>query len=240
MAVDRKLIAAVRAGLHAAADADRAPGMQAYMKSAMPYYGVAATPLRKVLKEVFAAHPLEGPERWVDTVLALWRGAKYREERYAAIELTGHKRYRAHQIPDLALPIYEEMVVAGAWWDYNDQLAIHRIGPLLKSHPRAMHPVVAAWSTDADLWRRRTAITCQISFKADTDLELLYACIEPNMGDKDFFIRKGIGWALRAYAWIDPDEIVRYVSANEDRLSGLSKREALKNVGRTSRKTPGR
>jgi len=59
---------------------------------------------------------------------------------------------------------------------------------------------------------------------------LLYANIEPNLADRNFFIRKAIGWALRSYAWTDPEEVARYVAANEARLSGLSKREALKNI----------
>ena len=92
--------------------------------------------------------------------------------------------------------------------------------------------LMRAWSTDADLWRRRTSIICQVSFRGDADLDLLYAYIEPNMADRDFFIRKAIGWALRTYAWADPDEVVRYVDANRDRLSPLSVREALKNVKR--------
>ena len=87
-----------------------------------------------------------------------------------------------------------------------------------------------AWSTDPDLWKRRVSIICQISFKKETDLELLYANIEPNLADRNFFIRKAIGWALRAYAWTDPEEVARYVSVNEARLSGLSRREALKNI----------
>jgi 3-methyladenine DNA glycosylase AlkD len=69
-----------------------------------------------------------------------------------------------------------------------------------------------------------------VALKADTDLDLLYACIEPAMGAREFFLRKAIGWALRAYAWVEPREIVRYVRAHEDDLSPLSKREALKNV----------
>jgi 3-methyladenine DNA glycosylase AlkD len=93
-----------------------------------------------------------------------------------------------------------------------------------------MRPVIRKWSTDNDLWKRRVSIICQISFKKDTDLDLLYANIEPNLSDRNFFIRKAIGWALRSYAWTDPDEVVRYVVANEPRLSGLSRREALKNV----------
>jgi 3-methyladenine DNA glycosylase AlkD len=79
-------------------------------------------------------------------------------------------------------------------------------------------------------WKRRVSIICQLRFKADTDLNLLYACIEANADDRDFFIRKAIGWALRQYAWIDPDEVLRYVTAHSGRLSPLSKREALKNV----------
>jgi 3-methyladenine DNA glycosylase AlkD len=58
----------------------------------------------------------------------------------------------------------------------------------------------------------------------------VYANIEPNLADRDFFIRKAIGWALRQYAWTDPKEVARYVRSNEDRLSGLSRREALKNI----------
>jgi 3-methyladenine DNA glycosylase AlkD len=93
-----------------------------------------------------------------------------------------------------------------------------------------MRPLMRAWSTDEHLWRRRVSIICQISFKQETDLVLLYANIEPNLGDRDFFIRKAIGWALRAYAWTDPKEVARYVHAHESELSGLSRREALKNI----------
>jgi 3-methyladenine DNA glycosylase AlkD len=231
MTVDRGLIAALRRELAAAADPARAPGMQAYMKSTMPYYGVPATPLRKICKAVFPEFVLANGD-WADTVLELWRTAKYREERYAAIELTGHKLYRSQQTPAVSLDIYDEMLVTGAWWDYVDQVAIHRVGPLLRSHTREMTPVIRRWSRDEDLWRRRASIICQISFKGDADLDLLYECIEANLGDRDFFIRKGIGWALRTLAWVDPDEVVRYVDAHHDRLSPLSRREALKNVGR--------
>ena len=59
-------------------------------------------------------------------------------------------------------------------------------------------------------------------------LALLYDCIEPNRADREFFIRKAIGWALRAYAWVDPDEVERYCATHE--LSPLSRREALKNI----------
>ena len=89
---------------------------------------------------------------------------------------------------------------------------------------------LVAWSRDRSLWKRRSSIICQMTLKEKTDLELLYACIEPNLGDRDFFIRKAIGWALRGLAHTNPDEVVHYVGANESRLSPLSKREALKNI----------
>ena len=81
------LVAAVRAALARLADPAKAPAMQAYMKSAMPFYGVQAPQLRAACREVFAAHPLGTCGEWRATVLALWRGAQYREERYAAIPL---------------------------------------------------------------------------------------------------------------------------------------------------------
>ena len=66
--------------------------------------------------------------------------------------------------------------------------------------------------------------------RQQTDLGFLYACIEPSIASPEFFLRKAIGWGLRQYAWSDPDEVGRYVAENESRLSGLSKREALKNI----------
>src|SRR5688572_20929768 len=87
------------------------------------------------------------------------------------------------------------------------------------------------WSRDDDVWKRRTSILCQVTFKKDTDLELLYDCMRPSLTSREFFLRKAIGWALRQYAWTDPREVRRYVAEHADRLSGLSRREALKNIG---------
>jgi 3-methyladenine DNA glycosylase AlkD len=80
------------------------------------------------------------------------------------------------------------------------------------------------------MWKRRASILCQLGYKRETDLGLLYACIEPSLSSKEFFLRKAIGWALRQYAWTDPREVRRYVKANRERLSGLSIREAMKNI----------
>ena len=232
--MDTSLIIAVKAGLAQLTDPTKAAGMQAYMKSAMPYRGVAAPQHHRLFRHLFAEYRLVGIDSWRSTVLALWRGAAYREERYAAIALAGYWRYREYQSP-ACLPLYEEMVVDGAWWDYVDAVAIHRIGPLVSGYPADVKPLMRRWSTDPDRWRRRTSIICQVGAGGSADLDLLYACIEANLDDHDFFIRKAIGWGLRQYAWTDPDEVERYVTAQADRLSGLSRREALKNITRIRR-----
>jgi len=199
------------------------------MKSAMPFHGVTAPVLRGACRELFASYAFDDAARWRADVLGLWRGARFREERYVAIELSGHRRALPFQTMEM-LPAYEEMIVTGAWWDLVDGIAVHRLDLLLSASPAAMRRTMLQWSRGADLWKRRSAIICQITRKEQTDLKLLYACIEPSLGSSEFFLRKAIGWALRQYAWHDPEEIVRYVDAHADELSGLSRREALKNV----------
>jgi 3-methyladenine DNA glycosylase AlkD len=231
MGGDRALVDAVRRELRAAADPAKAPGMQAYMKSEMPFHGVQAPAQRRVFTAVFAGHPIGSFDAWRATVLLLWREATHREERYAAIALASDRRYRAHRTSLEALPLYQELIVTGAWWDLVDPVATHPVAELLAEHRAATTAALLGWSRAPDRWLRRAAIICQVNAKAGTDLELLYACIEPNLADRDFFIRKAIGWALRAHARTDPDEVARYVHATGTRLSPLSRREALKHLG---------
>ena len=219
----------IRSRLREAADPARAPQMQAYMKSSMPYLGVASPVHKRICKEALRAHRLESFDEWAHVALELWRGARFREERYAAIAVTGAPQYRPFNTR-AAIPMHEEMIVTGAWWDYVDTIASHQIGDVLRTEPRRMKPLMRRWARDAVMWKRRTAILSQLGFKEDTDLDLLYACIEPNLDDREFFIRKAIGWALRQYAWTNPREVSRYVRAHRTTLSPLSVREALKNI----------
>ena len=220
---------ALRRALAAAAEPSRAAAMQAYMKSEMAYLGVPAGPRQAACREVFSSYPFSSAESWRADVLGLWWGAKHREERYAAIALSGHRKAQAFQTLD-SLAMYEELIVSGAWWDYVDELAAHRIGPLLAAYPSAMQREMLAWSRSSDLWKRRTAILCQLAFKADTDAKFLYACIEPSLSSKEFFLRKAIGWALRQFARCDPSAVRKYVREHAGELSSLSQREALKHL----------
>lgn len=197
------------------------------MKSEMPFAGVATPALRKIARKAFSAYPQPSEERWQQAILALWRNAKYREERYAAIGLARAKPYQVFRTP-AACPMFEEMIVSGAWWDYVDEIAINLIGELLRDHAGFMRGVLLDWTRDADLWRRRSAIIAQLKFKAGTDLELLLAAIEPAMESKEFFLRKAIGWALREHSKTNPAFVIDFVGRNAANLSGLSKREAFK------------
>ena len=224
------LLAALRREMVAVADETKAPSMVAYMKSAMPYHGVSHPRLSAICKKVFAEQAPSGCAEWKAAVLYVWRHAKYREERYAAVALASSGAHRDCLTPEV-IPMLEEMIVSGAWWDYVDELS-QLVGAVLRSHPDRMQPLMRAWSTDPDMWKRRASIICQLRFKRDTDLRLLYANIEANTADREFFIRKAIGWALRQYAWTDHAEVASYVKAHEAELSGLSRREALKNMAR--------
>jgi 3-methyladenine DNA glycosylase AlkD len=225
----KKLVETVRAALTEVAEPEKAPEMARYMKSAMPFLGVPKPARAAALKRVLAGVPLPNAAAWRRAVISLWRDARYREERYAALELARDRRARAFHDMD-ALPMYEEMITTGAWWDYVDTIAAHCVGLMLERHPAPVRAAMLAWSTDHDMWKRRTSILCQLRFKERTDLKLLYACIEPSIGSTEFFLRKAIGWALRQYAWTDPREVARWVKKNEARLSGLTRREALKNI----------
>jgi 3-methyladenine DNA glycosylase AlkD len=225
---DRALTDAVRAALAAAGDPVRARGAQAYMKSAMPFHGVPVPEVRRIARAELAARPPADRQTWHDTVVELWDGATHREERYAALALVRSPRATAYQ--DLAsLELYRQLVVTGAWWDLVDELA-HAVGAALRAAGAPAGAVVRAWSRDDDLWLRRAAILCQLGAGTGTDRALLADCLEANLADPAFFLRKAIGWALRDFARADPAWVTAFVGAAGDRLSPLSRREATKHL----------
>ena len=108
------------------------------------------------------------------------------------------------------------------------------MGAMLAAHPRPVKAVLREWAEDDDIWKRRTAILAQLRAKSETDTALLADAIRPSIGDPEFFLRKGIGWALREYSKTDPAWVLAFVAANPG-LSVLSRREALKHLERRNR-----
>ena len=208
------------------ADAKKAPQMQAYMKSEMPFHGVQSPQQKTLLNALFRQYPCHSQIEWHESMLDLWQCATHREERYAAIALAGVKYYRPFQDMQ-SLKVYRHMIVEGAWWDFVDSLS-SRLGELLLDQSEQMLPCMNRWSQDKHLWKRRSSIICQLKLKANTNVDLLFRSIDCNLSDDDFFIRKAIGWALREYGKTSPASVIRYVEANIDTLSPLSKKESLR------------
>jgi 3-methyladenine DNA glycosylase AlkD len=203
--------------------------MQRYMRSTMPFHGVPAPAVLGVCRTRFEGISFRSASDWSRTVRFLWRHAKFREERYATIVLTGARPAREFQTPAV-LPIYEEMIRTGAWWDYVDEVAVRRLGPILRRFPGPMAAQMRSWSGSEDLWTRRSSIICQVGAGDATDRALLFDCLEPSLGRREFFLRKAIGWALRQYARVEPSVVADYVSRNAARLSPLSRKEALRRI----------
>jgi len=230
-------VGAVRAALAGSGDPERAAQQQAYMKSELPYVGLAAPELRTVLRPLLVEHRFVDRGSWEAGVLELWEDATHREEWYAAVALLRHRAYRQWIDPDL-LPLLEHLVRTGAWWDVVDEIASHLVGQVLLDHRPAVTPVMDAWSVDADsLWIRRTSMLAQLRHREATNTDLLERVLVENLDDtaygRQFFIRKALGWSLREHARTDAAWVETFVSTHADRLSGLSRREALKHLRQT-------
>lgn len=225
-----ELVDALRAALRTGADPERAVGQQRYMKSAMPFLGLTSPGRRALVRPLLADDGLRLDSRsaFERAVRSLWDGAGFREERYAALDLLRHRTYRSWRDPDL-MPLIEGLVVSGAWWDLVDEVSAV-VGEVLSVDPEGEGLRMRDWAEREDVWLRRSAIISQLRHNDRTDTGLLEAVIEPNLDDNEFFIRKAIGWALRQYARTDPVWVQAFVDRHTHRISGLSRREALKHL----------
>ena len=228
----------IRAGLAARADVAQAPAMQAYMKSTMPFLGVATPQRRAWVKQCCRGREAADAAALSALMLSLWREARFREERYAALDLLHLARHR--KLLDLShLPVLTELLETGPWWDFNDEISGNALQLLLQRHPAELKRLLRQWARGDDLWLRRAAMLCQRRMKSGFDPVLLYECILPSLAGAsplahEFFIRKGMGWALRERAYQAPDEVRAFCREYGDRLSSLTQREALRVIDQES------
>lgn len=193
------------------------------MKSAIPFRGIRVPAVRALTRS--HAKGITDAALLRDAALTLWRDAEFREERYAAQALMALRPLRGQL--DM-LEVHEEMIRTGAWWDHVDEAA-HRLAELLDALPFEMAVEMRVWADDEDVWMRRAAIICQLGRKARTDTALLSDTIEANIAEREFFLRKAIGWALRDYAKVNADWVRDFVAQHPE-LSPLSRSEALKHL----------
>ncbi|GGP25551.1 DNA alkylation repair protein [Silvimonas amylolytica] len=219
-------LAQYEAALTPAADPVRADKMAAYMRGHFVYLGIA-TPQRRLLTrplEKAARDKLTEPEL-LTLADALWQKTE-REYQYAACDLL--ERVERLLTPT-ALPVLLALVTQKSWWDSVDTLASHGVGRLVARHPHLV-PQIDALVEEDNLWLRRTAIIYQLGWKERTDVPRLFDACLRNASHPDFFIRKGIGWALREYAWTAPDIVRDFLAEHGHRFSPLSVREASKHL----------
>ncbi len=200
---------------------DNAKYMKAYMKDNFEYLGIK-TPLRKELEKEFLKE--KSKEALIDKELVreLWRN-EYREFQYVALDYLV-KQKKKLQKEDITF--IRELIVTKPWWDTIDLIASHLVGEICKKYPELINEYILNWSTDENMWIRRTAILYQLKYKQDTDRNILEKVIKYNIEDEEFFIRKAIGWALREYSKTNKDWVSEFVANN--RLSKLSEKEASK------------
>ena len=210
--------------LAAVADASKAPDMARYLKTEMPFYGVQKSGRVPILKELARRFPPDSRSDYFTLVGSLW-ALPHREEKYLAI---GAARSHDRFVTKASVPFYRRLIVEGAWWDLVDEVATKLSGKVLLRQRQIMTPTILTWLNHRSLWLRRSAIISQVGHNTDTDL--LFHCCADRAHETDFFIRKAIGWALRDYAWTSPEPVARFVSDNAAKLSGLSRREATKNL----------
>ena len=190
--------------------------MAAYMKNQFPFLGLKRPAWEPLAADFFTNAPND--EAWLHEAARLLWAQPEREFAYVAAQLL--KKKKKFLTPETLL-LLEELIPQNAWWDSVDALAGHVLGPLVLCVP-ALQVEMDRWSVHENHWLRRAAILHQLGHKSRTDEARLFAYCRANAAESDFFLRKGIGWALRTYASTNPDAVLAFVAENRETLSPLS------------------
>jgi 3-methyladenine DNA glycosylase AlkD len=201
---------------------DRATGMAAYMRGQFPFLGIQTAERRSVAKSALAAMDLPAETDLIDLSAALYEEPE-REYQYVAVDFVeAHvKRCSAGFLNHARV-----LVTTKSWWDTVDGIAASVVGPLVMANPSLANEM-DRWIEDENLWVARTALLHQLRYKRQTDANRLFRYCEFRAGDREFFIRKAIGWALREYSKTDPEAVQGFIEGHGEDLSGLSKREGM-------------
>ena len=204
-----------------AATPGRAPAMRAYMRDQFDFLGIGTPQRRQAAKPLLQQLKGIGADNLILYARALWQFPQ-REYQYVAIDLLAMhwKQLELVHIRDLL-----ELVQSKSWWDTVDALAAV-IGDVLRYRHDGMDQAIE----HHDMWVRRIALLHQLGWRGKVDVERLFNYSLTLAHEKEFFIQKAIGWALRDYARHDPDAVRTFTSKEKHRLSALSYREANKHL----------
>lgn len=223
------LLPAVIASYRRAANPEKAVAQAAYMRDQFPYLGIVTPERRALDRAILKGARLKGAGRpttedCVECALRCWELPE-REFRYFAVDFLVANVKRCDTT---LLTTVRQLITTDSWWDTVDPLATRVVGSLVADYPELV-ATMDEWVRDADMWVARTAILHQLHYKADTNEKRLFEYCSIQAEHPDFFIRKAIGWALRAYAYTAPDAVRSYLD-REPRLAPLSVREASKHL----------
>ena len=207
------------------ADPAQAAPMKKYMRNQFEYLGIKTPQNAALQKEFYREKGLPGLSELDQILRELW-SLPEREFQYVGMGLLGKFE---KQLPAEFIDTVEYLIVTKSWWDTVDAIASHTVGTHFKRFPKIRERYLKKWRKSRNLWLRRAAILFQLGYKQETDFALLSEIIRENLGSDEFFINKAIGWALRQYAYTDPNAVTNFVKSTQ--LHPLSRREALKHLG---------
>ena len=203
----------------------RAIREKAYLKSGLEHYGVTMPGIRSVAKDARRRYPALTHDELVALATALW-AAPVHERRMATVELLGF--YAELLRPD-DIALLERFLRESRTWALVDGIAPNVVGPLFERHGE-LGTVLDRWSTDEDFWIRRSALlTLLLPLRRGAgDFERFSRYADAMLDEKEFFIRKAIGWVLRETGKKRPDLVYEWVLPRARRMSGVTRREAVK------------
>jgi 3-methyladenine DNA glycosylase AlkD len=215
---------ALRQVFVARADPENAFFMKRYMREKFNFYGIKSPDRKKLIKEIKKEKGLPGLPALQDFCRFCFQQDE-REWQYAVGDLM---EPLARKLDPSWLPLLEELIVTKSWWDTVDFLSPKLCGGLFLSYPELLRPTALRWIESDNFWLQRAAIIAQLTFKHNTDPELLFDCIRRRSDSKEFFVNKAAGWALRQYARVAPDIVKAFV--NDTNLPALTYREAVRHL----------
>jgi 3-methyladenine DNA glycosylase AlkD len=206
---------------------ERAVAMAAYMRDQFPFLGIPTPERDSLSRSLIADLAPRNEAALARAARACWKLPE-REFQYFGVNLV--RRHLDLMTPK-SVPAVVHMITTKSWWDTVDELAAHVVGPMVRRYP-ALGQTMNVWVGDDNIWLARTAILHQLRYKNATAPAVLFDHCLRRAHEKEFFLQKAIGWALREYSKTDPDAVRAFVAGHADELSALSRREALKWVSR--------
>jgi 3-methyladenine DNA glycosylase AlkD len=221
-AVDR-----VEAELRRLGTAKRASGSKKYLKSELDFLGATVGDARRVVSELSKERSDLSRDDLIDLARALWNPPVF-ELRLAAVLLL---QKRVRELGAGVLPVVEDFVRDSKTWALVDPLAVDVAGPILLSDPAA-EDTIERWARDPDFWVRRSALLAHLkSLRAGGELGRFGVYADEMLEEKEFFIRKAIGWVLREAGKRRPRDVTAWLGPRTHRASGVTMREAVKYLG---------